>query len=309
MKKILFLFVFICAQAVIAQEKSYTIREININEGLTGDLYQTKNTETVILLIAGSGPTDRNGNSSLTQNNALKFLAEGLAADDYSIFSYDKRVVAMINQKIPFEENPDFNHMITDAQIVINYLKNTLHYKDVIIAGHSEGSLVGMVAAKTTASAFISLAGAGNSIDVILKEQLIKQAPYLSEDINNILNELKAGNKVEKVNPLLASLFSPQNQLFLIEWMQYTPTDEIKKLKIPVLIINGTKDLQVSTTEAELLHKALPSSELLLIADMNHVFKKIIKDADNMKSYNDLNMPLHPDLVKGIVTFLRKHKL
>ena len=294
---------------VSVQPKNSNIKKIKVSEKLYGDLYKTTNKETVILLIAGSGPTDRNGNTLGTAgSNSFKHLAEGLAEKNYNVFTYDKRVVYSVKNQ---EEIPsfDFQHGIDDAQTIIQYLKNTLGYKNIIVAGHSEGSLVGMSASNKNVAAFISLAGAGNSIDVILKEQLNKQAPMLGNDINNILTQLKEGKIVKDVNPMLQSLFGEQNQPFLIDWISRNPQTEIAKLNIPILIINGTKDLQVGQKEAELLHKANPKSSMVIIEKMNHVFKEVENDQQNMESYNKPELPIHKDLVPTIVSFLKQNNL
>ncbi|SFO15540.1 hypothetical protein SAMN05421741_1234 [Paenimyroides ummariense] len=292
-----------------SEAQNFKVKELKVSEKLDGDLYKTTNNETVILLIAGSGPTDRNGNTLGTAgSNSFKYLAEGLAEKNYNVFTYDKRVVYSIKNQ---EEIPsfDFQHGIDDVQNIVQYLKNTLGYKNIIVAGHSEGSLVGMSASKKEVSAFISLAGAGNSIDVILKEQLNKQAPMLGNDINNILTQLKEGKIVKDINPMLQSLFGEQNQPFLIDWISRNPQIEIAKLNIPILIINGTKDLQVGQKEAELLHKANPKSSMVIIDKMNHVFKEVENDQQNMESYNKPELPIHKDLVPTIVSFLKQNNL
>jgi len=288
--------------------QSFEVKEIQVSEQLIGDLYDSPNNETVILLIAGSGPTDRNGNSlGMAANNSLKFLAEGLAENNYDVFTYDKQVVYLLkNQK----ELPtlDFQYGIDDAQTIVNYLKNDLKYKNIIIAGHSEGSLIGMYVAQKNVDAFISLAGSGSPIDEILREQINKQAPMLNEANDKILTELKAGNIVKDVHPMLKALYMEHNQPYLIDWMQRNPQTEIAKLSIPILIINGSKDLQVEPKEAELLHKANPNSTVVIIENMNHIFKEIKKDEENLASYNNPNLPVQKDLITTIVSFLKEIK-
>lgn len=296
-------------KSISSFSQNYEVKELKVSEELIGDLYETPNKETVILLIAGSGPTDRNGNTlGVAVNNSLKYLAEGLAENNYDVFTYDKRVVYLLknNKEIP---TMDFQHGINDAETVISYLKNTLGYKNIVVAGHSEGSLVGMTASQKNVSAFISLAGTGNTIDVILKEQIKKQAPMLNDANAKILEQLKEGKIVKDVNPMLQSLYGEQNQPFLIDWIKRNPQNEIAKLNIPVLIINGTKDIQVEEKEAELLHKANPKSTMVIIDNMNHIFKEIEKDDENMASYNNPNLPIQKDLTTVIVHFLNENKL
>ena len=308
MKKLILLFTLICTSITQAQE--YSVDEISVTDELIGDFYKTdKKNETVILLIAGSGPTNRNGNSvGIAVNNSLKFLAEDLAKNDYNVFTYDKRVVYLLNNKKDIPEL-DFQHGINDAETIINFLKKELNFKNVVVAGHSEGSLVGMIAARKNAAAFISLAGAGNTIDVILEQQLNKQAPMFNNEVNRILTQLRDGKIVTDVNPMLQSLFAEKNQPFLIEWMTLNPAKEISKLQMPILIINGNKDIQVSEDEAHILREANPKAELVIIDNMNHIFKTINNDNENMKSYSIPDLPINEELVPIIVKFLQKNKI
>ena len=102
-------------------------------------------------------------------------------------------------------------------------------------------------------------------------------------------------------------MYAEQNQPFLIDWMKYNPQTEIAKLKLPILIINGTKDIQVGVENAELLHKAVPSSQKVIIENMNHIFKEITKDEQNMASYNNPDLPIQKELVTTIVNFINQN--
>lgn len=155
--------------------------EIAINPLIDGTLFSTNTTAkkpNLVILIAGSGPTNRNGNQIGMQNNSLKFLAEGIAANGNVVFSYDKRIIKQMKEGNLEEGNLNFTDFINDAKDVIAFFKKQKKYKKIIIAGHSEGSLIGMIAANGNADAFISLAGAGRTIDLIITEQIEKQAPF-----------------------------------------------------------------------------------------------------------------------------------
>ena len=264
------------------------------------------------MIIPGSGPTDRNGNQGTMKNNSLKFLAEGLAQNNLNVLTYDKRVVYMIHHyKNENKELPilDFQHGINDVNTIVNYLKNKLGYKKVVIIGHSEGSLIGMIAANKKAEAFISIAGSGQPIDEILKEQINKQAPMLNEASDKILAELKQGKTVKDVNPFLQTLYAEHNQPYLIEWIALNPSQEVKKLNIPILLINGDKDIQVDVKNAEALKNAKSEAEIVIINNMNHLLKEIKNDSEQLKSYNDPDLILHPELVPTILDFLKTNKL
>lgn len=310
MKKLLILLLLAISSISIAQEVSFNAEEITINSLLNGTLYvpQKAAKETkLVILIAGSGPTDRNGNQKGVENNSLKFLSEALAKNNIAVFSYDKRIFSTAKSGNFDEKLLRFDDFITDATDVIMYFKSQKKYSKIIVAGHSEGSLIGMVAAKNNADGYISLEGAGRPINLVLSEQLAKQAPAYIEECNKNLELLSQGKTFENKNPLLASLFRESVQPYLISWMKYNPQDEIKKLNIPILIINGSKDIQTSEKEAYLLKEANPTASIKIIENMNHILKEIKEDAENMKSYNNPEIPVMPQLVNEISDFVNRN--
>lgn len=313
MKKPILLLLILLSTICFSQENkeliSFNKKEITINPLLQGALYsplkENKKTNLVIL-IAGSGPTDRDGNQKGMTNNSLKYLAEDLAKNDIATFSYDKRIIAQMAAGTMDEKTLLFDDFIKDSKDILTFFKNQKKYNKIIIAGHSEGALIGMITANGNADAYISLAGAGRTIDAIIVEQIEKKAPFLKEEVQKNLESLKNGKIFELKNQMLASLFRESVQPYMISWIKYNPQNEIKKLQIPVLILNGTKDLQVTVSEAELLKKAKPEAKLAIIEDMNHIFKEIKGDnSENMKSYTDPNLPVTVKLVTTITLFIK----
>ncbi len=263
----------------------------------------------LVILIAGSGPTDRNGNQGNYSNNSLKYLAESLSENGIATYRYDKSILSILKKDDFNEESILFSRFIEDAKEMVTFFDNENTYSNIYVAGHSQGSLVGMMASKNIADGFISLAGPGTTIDHMLREQLIKGVPQLEESINTTLNKLKNGEKDTEFNPLLASVFRLSVQPFLIEWMQYDPQVEIKKLEIPVLIVNGTKDIQVAEKEAYILQKAYPTAQLVIIENMNHIFKEIKGETlENQLSYMNPDLPIMDELVTKIVSFIDLNK-
>jgi len=162
-----------------------------------------------------------------------------------------------------------------------------------------------MIAAQNRADGFISLAGAGQEIDDVIVDQLEKQAPGLKDNARESFDDMRANGVAVNYNPGLASIFRPQIQPFLITWMNYNPQTEIAKLTIPVLIINGEKDLQVQVSEAEKLKEASPNAQFEIIPSMNHILKEIEGDGiENSKSYNEPSRPIIPKVVEVISTFI-----
>jgi len=280
-----------------------------VNSLIKGTLFSpekvSKKTKLVIL-IAGSGPTNRSGNSTMGGiNNSLKFLAEGLTQNGIAVYSYDKRIFAQMITKTVDEKTLSFEDFINDTKDVITYFKSQKKYSKIIIAGHSEGALIGMVASLNNADGYVSLAGAGRCIDEVLLEQLGKQSPKLKDAAQDGFASLKEGKTFENKNPMLASIFRESVQPYMISWIKYNPQVEIKKLTIPILLINGTKDLQVPATDAELLHVANSKSEVKIIENMNHIFKEITVDEDNLKSYSDPKLPVIPEIISILTTFVK----
>lgn len=304
----LFLLVFVLISSTgISQEKTYNEEELSITKWIDGTLLSPKTIEkpSLAILIAGSGPTNRNGNQNFLKNNSLKKLAEELSNNNIATFRYDKRIVKQIRQG-KVDKDIMFDDFVSDAAAVIDYFKEKELFSKIYVIGHSQGSLVGMLAAKDRADGFISIAGAGNNIGDVLIEQVTMMAPKLGEETKRIVAELKDGNTTTDYPEALASLFSTDLQPFMINWMKYNPTDVIKELKMPILIINGNKDLQVSENEAKLLKEANENATLFIIENMNHVLFEIKgDDLENSKSYNESFRPISKKLITNIIEFIR----
>ncbi len=145
--------------------------------------------------------------------------AEALFEAGIASLRYDKRGIAKSEKAGGDESKLRFENYIDDAAGWIEMLKNDKQFDKVIVLGHSEGSLIGMVAAGVEGvGAFISVAGAGKPADEILKEQLRTQPSYVKDLAYPIIDKLKEGDTVANVNPLLNSLFRPSVQPYLISW-------------------------------------------------------------------------------------------
>lgn len=289
------------------QEKTYSEEELSITKWIDGTLLKPNEgtKPNLAIIIAGSGPTNRNGNQNFLKNNSLKKLAVGLTENGIATFRFDKRIVKQIRQN-NVDKNMMFDDFVSDASDVINYFKEKDNYNKIYVIGHSQGSLVGMLSAKDKADGFISLAGAGHNIGDVLIEQITKTAPMFSEDTKRVVKSLKEGKTTTDFPIALASIFNADLQPFMMNWMSHNPTEIIKELKMSILIINGTKDLQVSVGEAEVLKEANDTAELVIIENMNHVLFEIEGgDLENSKSYNESFRAISPQLIKSITDFIK----
>ncbi len=260
----------------------------------------------VVLIVAGSGPTDRNGNNPMMTNNSLQLLAAGLAENGIASLRFDKRGVAGSTSAMTKEEDLRFETYIDDVVSWGRKLKEDPRFSGIIILGHSEGSLIGMIAAdRIEADKFISIAGVGRPAADLLREQLSAQPPVVTAMTNPILDTLEMGKTVNHVNPMLNSLFRPSVQPYLISWFKYDPAEEITRLNCPVLILQGTTDIQVKAEDAELLSAAIAHGEKVILEGMNHILKNAPEDMGlNVQTYNDPSLPLAEGLIVAIASFI-----
>lgn len=270
---------------------------------------------TAIVFIAGSGPTDRNGNSIAgIKTNCTKKLAEVLADEGIASIRYDKRGIGASIQATKAESDLRFENYVDDAVAWINWLRVDKGFKKIVVVGHSEGSLIGMLAAREAkASAFVSLAGTGRSADVVIMEQVEKNPnnpEQIRKEIANGFDSLKEGKTFKEVPVYLMSIFRPSVQPYMISWLKYDPAKEIAKLTIPVLVIQGSTDIQVSETDANVLHQAAGKySTLVIIQGMNHIFCDApANTTENIATYSKPDLPLSAGLAPAITEFIRKLK-
>ena len=260
----------------------------------------------VVLIIAGSGPVDRNGNlGDLVHTNAYQMIADSLSKKGIATLRYDKRGVGESAAAGGSESDLSFDDGINDAAAFIQMLKADTRFSKVIVLGHSEGSLVGMVAADhAKADGYISIAGAGERADKIIVQQLNAQSPALASKARILFDSLLRGYSVDPPADLLMIL-RPSVQPYIKSWLKYDPQLEIKKLNMPVLIIQGTTDLQVSVQNAQWLKAADPAATLVIVEQMNHVLKNAGADTkENTGTYTNPALPIMTEMVKAMRKFV-----
>lgn len=305
----------IFAMLLLGASGTYAGKAIEIETG-KGILFGTlelpvgSNSCPVMLIISGSGPTDRDGNNPIAgKNNSLKFLAEALALQGIASLRYDKRGVGESAKAGNKEEELQFETYINDAVLWCEHLGRNSLFSHLLITGHSEGSLIGMVACrKTITDGFVSISGtAYPASDLILNQLKGKLPEELYRQSESLVEQLKKGLRTEHVPPELNALFRQSVQPYLISWFKYNPIKELSKLQVPILIVQGTTDIQVPVDNAIRLSKANKTAELAIIKGMNHILKEVSGDLQQqIKSYTDSNLPVAPELVNRIVAFSKK---
>lgn len=302
------LFCSISFAQIITEEKIFTTATGN----LSGTLVLPKNGKKFKLIViqAGSGPTDRNGNSgSALKANSYKLIAEALSEKNIATLLTDKRGVGKSMGAMKSEANLRFDDYADDLAGWISFIKKDKRIDKIFIAGHSEGSLVGMIAAqKEKVNGYISISGAGESIDKIITWQYAQRSPKIADVVDSLLSRMRNKQKIDTVPSYLLSILRPSVQPYILSWMQHDPCEEIRKLSIPILILQGTTDIQVEVKQAEMLKACKPKATLKMITGMNHILKEAPLDrTKNIATYSDGTLPIMPGLVSLIAVFVNKN--
>jgi hypothetical protein len=267
----------------------------------------------MMLIIPGSGPTDRDGNNPFGLKAATyKLLAEGLAARGVGTVRIDKRGMFASSTAVADGNAVTVDDYVTDVGSWIAVIRKQTGAPCVWALGHSEGGLVAMAAAQKVPDVcgLVLVSAAGRPLGEVLRMQIRSNpanAPILDQAMSAI-DSLEAGKhfNVTGMNPALLPLFAPQIQGFLINAFSYDPAELISTVSKPMLILQGERDLQVSVADAERLKQAAPQAKLLLLPNTNHVLKTVTT-ADpraNGATYMDPSLPLAPGVVDAVANFV-----
>jgi hypothetical protein len=269
----------------------------------------------VVLIIPGSGPTDRDGNNPLGLTAApYRLLAEALVAKGVSSVRIDKRGMFGSKSAISDPNAVTIGDYATDTHNWVAAIRKQTGASCVWVLGHSEGALVALAAAQQPNGlcGVILVSGAGRKLSDVIREQLRSNpanAPILDSAMA-ALDSLERGQHVDvaAMHPALQKLFAPQVQDFLIDTFRRDPAKLAASLKLPLLIVQGERDLQVSVADAKLLSAAQPKAKLALLPKMNHVLKDVDSDdrAANVATYADPSLPVDPGAVNAIAGFVKR---
>jgi len=280
--------------------------------GLAGTLALAKSREArrgpAVLIIAGSGPTDRDGNGPLIATDTYRLLAAGLAAHGIASLRYDKRGIGGSARLVKREEDVRFEDFVGDAVAAARELIGRTDVSRLVIAGHSEGTLIAMRAAhEVNVAGLVLLAAPGRPLADILRAQL-GAAPMpeaLRSEALRITEALARGERIADVPAELAPIFRTSVQPFLMSILRVDPRLELGQLSTPVLLVYGARDIQVSLQDRDALAKARPDARVVTIPTANHVLKSAPPDRDgNVKTYTDRSLRLDPGILPPIVLFV-----
>ena len=288
-----------------------------------GDISATLNTpeagcDVAVLIVAGSGPTDRNGNSGQSLNTyTYKMLSDNLVKSGIAVLRYDKRAIGRSRLNDPATiPNLVFGDFVDDAARCVDYLHSE-GFKKVVVAGHSEGGEIALHLAlreDVAVDSLVLLCCPGFPMDQILNAQLsaqlVPQHVGLMVTATTIIKRIKAGESVpvESIPQELLSLFHPSVQPFLSSSMAFDPAELMSRVEQPTLVISGGRDIQVTKENADRLMAGAKRGEHLHFEQMTH----ILKDADTndriqqlVNVYVNANLSLTEGLSEAIIKFVK----
>lgn len=265
-----------------------------------------------VLIVPGSGPTDRDGNNPLGVNaSPYRLLAEGLAAKGFATLRIDKRGMFASAMAVEDANAVTIADYVDDVHAWVNVLRHHIHTPYIWVLGHSEGGIVALAAAQEEdVCGVVLIATPGRPMGEVLRQQLSAnpENEMLLKQALPIIDALEHRQRVDITNmhPALQSLFNPAVQGFLINAFSYNPGHLISSISKPVLVLQGQRDLQVEEADARLLKAANPQASLVILPNMNHVLKAVISDDRkvNIASYAEPTSTLAPGLIGSIEHFL-----
>ncbi len=280
--------------------------EFIVNNNVVGTLRvpETSGKSPLIIFVHDQGVVDRNGNDLRSRHFAYQQLADSLFKNGIATYRYDKRTFTEIKTR-RVSKTTLFDDFVVDLKETIYAFSKDSRFSKIILLGHGQGSLTSILSVNDNVHSIISIGGSGQSIDDVIVEQIAMQQPGLDKVARKTFDKvLSQENIVVDIEKDLSSIISPQMQPFMKSWMKYKPSELASGISVPVLVIHGKLDRQVDLKQATLLNDAFPNSSVIIIDEMNHIFKKVIEDEImSSKSYIDPNFSIHPQLIEAIVKF------
>ncbi len=266
-----------------------------------------------VLIIPGSGPTDRDGNSPLgIKASTYRLVAGGLAEHAIASVRIDKRGMFASAGAVPDPNNVTISEYSDDVHAWVRSIRQNLKVNCVWVMGHSEGGLVALKSAATPDGicGLILVSTAGEPAGELLIKQIEQGgAPEnLVREVREVVAALRSGEGVDvsKYDPPIQQIFPPAVQRFIMSEFSEDPAKLVASVGMPVLIVQGDRDLQVSVKDAQLLAAANPRAKLVILPNVNHVLKHVETDGRgaNMATYADADLPLDPSFTNIVVEYI-----
>ncbi|MEZ0244549.1 MAG: alpha/beta hydrolase [Sphingomonas sp.] len=282
---------------------------------LAGTLLDPDPKAPLVLLVPGSGPTDRDGNNRFgVAGGPYRQLAEALAARGVATLRIDKRGMAGSRGAVANGNRVTMAEYAGDVHAWIEVARKRTGRRCVWVAGHSEGGLITLIAAQNPDGicGVVLIAAAGRPLGAIMREQFRANPANASilESALGMVDTLEAGRHADPATLAqpLPQLFPDGVQDFLIDQMRYDPAALAARLHLPVLVVQGDSDIQIGVTDAKALAAAAPGATLTIIPGMTHVLRIASGpgvDA-SIATYGNAALPVAPGLVDAIAGFVNR---
>jgi pimeloyl-ACP methyl ester carboxylesterase len=261
--------------------------------------------------IAGSGPTDRDGNSTQgLKTDAYKQLAAALSDLGIASVRYDKRGIGGSADLGKDERQLTIEHYAKDAQAIAAWARQLPNVGSIVLIGHSEGGVLALMAAKPAAAkAVVLLSTPGRPLGQILRDQLARPAlpAELRAEALEIIAALERGEEVKTVRTDLEPLFRPSVQPFMRSWIKTDPAQLLRGLDMPVLVIGGGRDIQVARPDFDALLAARANVKSMWYPDMGHTLKPAGEDLQSQgRAYTDPTLALADGLADEVARFIHE---
>lgn len=299
---------------LLAAVAATTLTAPGPNGPLLGTLLDAGKGAPVVLIIPGSGPTDRDGNSPLGVRAApYRLLAEALATKGISTVRIDKRGMFGSKAAIPDANKVSVADYVADTDAWVASIRRATRAKCVWLLGHSEGGLIALTAAQRPKNicGVIAVAAVGRRIGDVLRTQLRANPANASILVPALaaIDSLEQGKRVDSATlpAPLRGLFADSVQPFLIDLLAQHPAKLAAALQVPLLVVQGDQDMQVLVEDAMVLAAAQPKARLAILPGVNHVLKIPASNdrVDNLRTYADPALPIAPSVVTAIASVVK----
>ena len=295
-----------------------------------------------VVMVTGSGAQNRD--EEIMGHKPFFVIADYLTRNGIAVLRCDDRGTAASQGTHATATNEDF---ATDTEAMVNYLRSRkeINAKKIGIIGHSAGGIIAFIVAKKDPSiAFVvSLAGAGvrgdslmlKQVELISKSQgmpdavwqgmkpsirnryaILQQTDKTPEELQKELyadvtktmspEQLKDLNTIQQLSAQISSMTSP----WYLHFMRYDPGQDLKKLKCPVLALNGKKDIQVDAVmnltaiQKRITGNGNKNVTVKAYPNLNHLFQTCEKGT--LTEYGQLEETINPEVLKDIIEWIRK---
>ncbi len=295
-----------------------------------------------VVMVTGSGAQNRD--EEIMGHKPFFVIADYLTRNGIAVLRCDDRGTAASQGTHATATNEDF---ATDTEAMVNYLRSRkeINAKKIGIIGHSAGGIIAFIVAKKDPSiAFVvSLAGAGvrgdslmlKQVELISKSQgmpdavwqgmkpsirnryaILQQTDKTPEELQKELyadvtktmspEQLKDLNTIQQLSAQISSMTSP----WYLHFMRYDPAQDLKKLKCPVLALNGEKDIQVDAAmnltaiQERVTGNGNKNVTVKAYPNLNHLFQTCEKGT--LAEYGQLEETINPEVLKDIIEWIRK---